>query len=314
MNDWPRSITSWLALATVCIPMVMPQAASAQDEGPVEKINEAAAAATIKATPLRGGLTMLEGSGGNITVLSTSEGMLMVDAGIAVSKAKVEAALQTLGQSPLRYVIDTHYHWDHTDGNAWAHERGATVVAHENVLKRVSVATRVDDWQFTFPVYSPAGRPTVLTGGQKSISLGGEDVDIRYYGPCHTDGDVWAYFRQADVLATGDTFWNGVYPFIDNENGGSIDGMIRAADANIERAGPRTIVVPGHGPVGNRADLVSFRDMLVTVRDRVAALRKQGKTVDQVIAAAPTRDLDAKWGGYVLDGAFFTRIVYQGLP
>lgn len=285
----------------------------AQEEGPVEKINAEAANATITVTPLRGGLSMLAGSGGNITVLDGKDGRLLVDAGIAVSRKRISEALQGMSTRPIKYVIDTHYHWDHTDGNAWLHGLGATVIAHENTLKRVTAATRVGDWKFTFPVYAPEGRPTVLTGARKVMTFDSTKIEIGYYGPCHTDSDVWVFFEEPNVLSTGDTFWNGVYPFIDNENGGSIDGMIRAANENVKRAKANTMVVPGHGPVGNRAQLVEFRDMLVAIRKNVAGMKGRGMSREQIIAARPTAQFDAKWGQFVIDGAFFTRLVYDGL-
>lgn len=302
-----------LAILIELIGVSIPGAAFSQDEGPVEKINSAAATATISATSIRGGLTVLMGSGGNITVLSGRDGMLLVDAGIAVSQKQIVEAYPALGTGDVRYLIDTHYHWDHTDGNGWIHGLGATIIAHENTLKRVSVATRVDDWNFTFPVYSAAARPTVMTGAKKDLRFEGTTIQMRYYGPSHTDSDIWVYFVEPDVLSTGDTFWNGVYPFIDNENGGSIDGMIRAANMNIERAGKRTIVVPGHGPVGGRLELIEFRDMLVGIRSNIASLKSKGLSKADVVAAHPTAAFDAKWGGYVIDPGFITRMVYDGL-
>jgi glyoxylase-like metal-dependent hydrolase (beta-lactamase superfamily II) len=285
----------------------------AQEEGPVEKINAEAATAFISVTRLRDGLSVLMGSGGNITVLDGKDGKLLVDAGIAVSRKRIAEALQSTGSEPVKYLIDTHYHWDHTDGNAWVHALGAVIIAHENTKKRVSVATRVDDWKFTFPVYGPDAQPTQFTGARKDIVFDGTNIQIRYYGPAHTDSDVWVYFEGPNVLSTGDTFWNGVYPFIDNENGGSIDGMIRAANNNIALANAQTIVVPGHGPVGNWAQLVEFRDMLVAIRHNVAGLKGRGMSRDQVVGAHPTAKFDAKWGGFVIDPAFFTRLVYDGL-
>jgi glyoxylase-like metal-dependent hydrolase (beta-lactamase superfamily II) len=290
-----------------------PTTALGQDEGPVEKINAEAATATVSVTPVRGGLSVLMGSGGNVTVLNGPGGRLLVDAGIAVSRRSMTEALQKVGNGPIRYLIDTHYHWDHTDGNEWVHSLGATIIAHENTLKRVSTATRVDDWKFTFPVYPAAGRPTVLTGASRTLKFDGTTLQMKYYGPSHTDSDIWVYFVEPDVLSTGDTFWNGVYPFIDNENGGSIDGAIRAANMNIERAGERTIIVPGHGPIGNRAQLIEFRDMLVAIRNNIATLKSRGLSVAAVTAARPTAAFDSKWGGFVIDPAFFTRLVYDGL-
>jgi glyoxylase-like metal-dependent hydrolase (beta-lactamase superfamily II) len=280
---------------------------------PVIAINDEAKTVDVKPQMVRGRIFVLEGSGGNVTVLGASNEKLMVDAGISFSKASMMRALSSISSAPPRYLINTHYHWDHTDGNLWVHQMGATIIAQQNTLKRLSVDTRVDDWEWTFPTSPVEARPTVLMKTGKTMKFHGTTLKLNYYGPCHTDSDISVYFVQPDVLATGDTFWNGYYPFIDNENGGSIDGMIRAAKANIARVTGHTIVVPGHGPLGSRTDLIAFRDMLVTIRGNVARMKGEGKSRDEIVALKPTADFDAKWGGYVLDGAFFTRIVYDGL-
>lgn len=294
--------SSWLASSNAAEPV-----------SPVIKINEAAAKADISVQTLRGGISVLEGSGGNITVLVGKDGKLVVDSGISVSKERVSAALDKLSPAPVKYLINTHYHWDHTDGNKWMQGPGVTIIAHENTLKRVSVPTRVEDWNFTFAPLPVAARPTVLVKGDKTLDFAGTKVVMKHFGPGHTDTDIWVYFAKADVLATGDIFWNGAYPFIDNANGGNINAAIRWADKAVEQSTSKTIVVPGHGPVGNRAQLIEFRDMLATVRNNVAALKKQGKSLDEIIAAKPTAAYDAKYGGYVIDPAFFTRLVYAGL-
>lgn len=280
---------------------------------PVIAINDEAKTVDVKAQSVRGDLFVLEGSGGNVTVLSAPSEKLMVDAGISYSKESIMRALASISSAPPRYLINTHYHWDHTDGNQWVHQLGATIIAQENTLKRLSVDTRVDDWEWTFPTSPVGARPTVLLRTSKTIMFHGTTIKLNYYGPCHTDSDISVYFVEPDVLATGDTFWNGYYPFIDNENGGSIDGMIRAANENVAKVTDRTLVIPGHGPVGGRADLIAFRDMLVAIRSNVARLKDEGKSRDEIVALRPTADFDAKWGGFVLDGAFFTRIVYDGL-
>jgi glyoxylase-like metal-dependent hydrolase (beta-lactamase superfamily II) len=280
---------------------------------PVIAINDEAKTVDVKPQAVRGGLFVLEGSGGNVTVMSAPNGKLMVDAGISYSKASMTRALSSISSAPPRYLIDTHYHWDHTDGNLWVHQLGATIIAQENTLKRLSVDTRVDDWEWTFPTSPVEARPTVLMKISKTMNFHGTTIKLNYYGPCHTDSDISVYFVEPDVLATGDTFWNGYYPFIDNENGGSIDGMIRAAQANVAHVTDHTIVIPGHGPLGNRTDLIAFRDMLVTIRGNVARMKSEGKSRDEIVALKPTADFDGKWGGFVLDGAFFTRIVYDGL-
>jgi glyoxylase-like metal-dependent hydrolase (beta-lactamase superfamily II) len=301
------------AVAGAATSAFAPRVVHADAVSPVVKINEAAAKAEITVEPLRGGLSVLMGSGGNITVLTTKKGKLMVDAGIAVSQARIVAALDKLGPGKVKYLINTHYHWDHTDGNKWVQESGATIIAHKNTLKHVSESTRVEDWNFTFEPLPVAARPTVLVNTDKTISFAGNKVIMKNFGPGHTDSDIWVYFPKADVLVLGDIFWNGVYPFIDNAHGGGINQAIGWADHAIKQAGPNTIVVPGHGPVGNRVQLVEFRDMLAKTRDNVAALKKQGKSLDEIVAAKPSAEFDAKFGGFVIDPAFFTRLVYAGM-
>ncbi len=286
---------------------------SAQATSPVIKINEAAANSDVTVEPLRGNLSVLFGSGGNIVVLNGPDGKLLVDDGIAVSKDKIQAALDRISAEPIKYIINTHWQWDHTDGNEWVHNQGATIIAHENVLKRLSATTRVEDWNYTFQPWPMSGRPTVTFKTEKTLEFDGETVVMKHLGLGHTDGDAFVYFPTADVLVLGDNFWNGIYPFIDNGVGGGIDGMIRWVNASLALATDKTIIVPGHGPVGNKTQLAEFRDMLVTVRNNVAVLKNQGKSLNEIITAKPTAAYDAKWGNFVIDPAFFTRLVYAGL-
>jgi glyoxylase-like metal-dependent hydrolase (beta-lactamase superfamily II) len=263
--------------------------------------------------PLRGNVSVLMGSGGNIVVLSGDHGKFLVDAGISVSQPKLRAVLNEIGPTPVTYLVNTHWHWDHTDGNGWLHDSGATIVAHQNTLKHLSQATHVDDWNWTMPPLAAGARPTILVTDSTTFIFAGDTIHVDHYGPGHTDGDVSVYFEKADVLALGDTFWNGYYPFIDNQDGGNINGAIKWADKAIERTTDKTIVVPGHGPIGTRSQLIEFRNMLVTVRDNVAALKRQGKSLDEVIAAKPSAAFDEKWGHFVIDPAHFIRLVYAGL-
>ncbi|WP_433296408.1 MBL fold metallo-hydrolase [Pseudonocardia sp. CA-142604] len=288
-------------------------------KNPYVVLNAAAARGPITVTPLRGGVYMLQGSGGNIGVLPSKDGAFMVDVGIAAAsgsrlpRQRLESALQKLGASHIRYLVNTHYHWDHTDGNSWVHEHGATIIATPGTLRNLSKSIRVVEWAHTFTPVPAAARPTVLVASEKTFTVDGKPVRLRPYGPAHTDGDLSAYFTRADVLFTGDTWWNGLYPFIDHESGGGIDGMIHAANQNIAMVGDGTIVVPGHGPVGRRADLVEYRDMLVAIRNRVADLKRRGLTVEQTIAAKPTQPFDAKWGQGVIGPDLFTTLVYRGV-
>jgi glyoxylase-like metal-dependent hydrolase (beta-lactamase superfamily II) len=263
---------------------------------------------------LRGNITVLMGSGGNITVLAGDEGKFLVDAGIGKSQAKLQAVLHAIDPAPVKYVVNTHWHWDHTDGNAWMHAAGATIVAHPNTLKHLAETTHVDAWNWTFDPVPTGARPTLLVNERSTLRFAGSTVEIENFGHGHTDGDLWVYFEAADVLALGDTFWNGIYPYIDNEDGGSIDGAIKWANQAVARTTDHTIVIPGHGAVGTRRELIAFRDMLVTVRDKVAALEQQGKTLAEIVAAKPTAAFDATWGNFVFNGDQFTRMVYAGLP
>jgi glyoxylase-like metal-dependent hydrolase (beta-lactamase superfamily II) len=269
--------------------------------------------ADIVTETLRGNITVLMGSGGNITVLSGKEGKFLVDAGISKSQEKLQAALDRISPAPLKYVVNTHWHWDHTDGNAWMHGAGATIVAQKNTLKHLTETTHVNAWNWTFDPVPAGARPTLLVNNEKTFTFAGSQINVEHFGRGHTDGDLWIYFKKADVLALGDTFWNGIYPYIDNEDGGDIDGAIKWANMAVKRSTDHTILIPGHGAVGTRAQLIAFRDMLVTVRNNVAELKQQGKSLDQIVAAKPTAAFDAKWGNFVFNGDQFTKMVYDGL-
>lgn len=285
----------------------------AQAESPVTIIRAAAATAKINVQKYRGNIFVLEGSGGNIAVLPGPDGKLLVDAGITASRPAIAGALQGISPDPVRHLVNTHWHFDHTDGNEWVHSIGAQITAHENTRKHLSETTRVEGWNFTFPP-SPAGAlPTKLMTKSEKLRLNGATLALDYYGPCHTDSDISVHFTESDILHVGDSWWNGYFPFIDYSTGGSIDGAIRGAEANVARVTEKTIVIPGHGPVGNRAQLTEFRDMLHDVREKVAALKKQGKSQEEVVAARPTAAYDQKWGGFVIDGGTFTKLVYQGV-
>ena len=290
-----------------------PREVFAQARNIVEGFRAEAGKAPVTVRALRGNVSVLEGWGGNIAVLTGHEGRLLVDAGMTATQPRIIEALTSLGPDPVRHLINTHWHFDHTDGNEWLHEAGATILAHENTRTHLASAQRVDDWNHDFPP-APAGAvPADTLATERSLEFNGATVRLKYYGPAHTDGDVSVTFAEADVLHTGDTFWNGIYPFIDYSTGGSIDGMIRAAESNLAAATQETIVIAGHGPIGDRAQLQGYRDMLVQVRDAVAALKKQGHSIDDAVAANPTAAFDARWGGAVIDPGFFTRLVYKGV-
>ena len=283
------------------------------DDGIVGDIKHAAATNDITIQPLRGNISVLLGSGGNIAVLPGSDGKLLIDAGIAVSRPRISEALSAISADPIKHLVNTHWHFDHTDGNDWLHDAGATIIAQEITRKRLSVRHRVEGWRFTFPAAPKGALPTVLFKNNLQLDLNGESIALAYYEPAHTDCDISVYFSHADVLHVADTWWNGVYPFIDYSSGGSIDGMIAASEASLEKATGNTIIIPGHGPVGNKSELAAFKDMLVAIREKVAALKESGKSLDQTVAAKPTADFDEKWGKWVTTPDAFTRLVYQGV-
>ena len=283
-----------------------------QGESPVVIIRNAAATAKINVTKLRGNVSVLEGSGGNIVVLTGRDGKVLVDAGITASRSQITEALATLSNDPVKHLINTHWHFDHTDGNEWMHSDGAIILAHENTKKHLSTTTRVEAWDFTFPP-APAGSiPAEVIDKEKTLSMNNTSVVLAYYGPSHTDGDLSAYFVEPDVLHCGDTWWNGHYPFIDYSTGGNIKGMIKAAEWNLAKASEKTIVIPGHGKIGGKPELTEYRDMLVTIHDKVTALKKEGKTLEETIAAKVTAAYDSKWATSFLTGDVFTKLVYAG--
>src|SRR5579862_6895723 len=226
-----------------------------------------AAQANIEVSRLRRNITVLEGSGGNIVVPTGKDGKLLIDAGFTVSRSRISPALDSLSADPISRLINTHWHVDHTDGNAWLHAQGAAITAHENTKKHLSTSTRVEDWSYTFPPAPPEALPTTIFPDAHRLRHNDTALALKYYGPAHTDSDISVVFEEADVIHVGDTWWNGFYPFIDYSTGGSIDGTIRAAETNLAAITDRTIVIPGHGPAGDRSGVAEFRDMLATIRE-----------------------------------------------
>ncbi len=288
--------------------------ASLKTGGLVEGAFKGAATAKVTVQNLRGNVSILAGAGGNIAVLTGPDGKLLVDAGIITARPHVSEALASINGEPIKQLINTHWHFDHTGGNEWVHEAGASILAHENTRKHLSQPTRVEgNWQYTFPV-APAGAiPSTVFKDEHTLDFNNTTLMLKYYPPAHTDCDISVYFPEADILHTGDTFWNRDYPFVDYASGGSIGGHIGAAEANIAKVTDKTIVIPGHGAVGGKADLILFRDVLVEIRDKVSALKRQGKTLPEVVAAKPGARYDAEWGNLFQNPADFAALVYQGV-
>ena len=291
-----------------------PRQAFAEARGLVSLIKDSAAASPIVTHKLRNNISVLEGSGGNVAVLTGPDGKVLIDAGISVSRPQMTKALADLSADPITHLINTHWHFDHADGNAWLNSMGAKIIAQENTRRYLSQVQRVEDWDYNFLALPPNGIPSEVFATERTLKLNGASIALKYYGPAHTDSDISVTFGEADVVHVADTFWNGIYPFIDYSTGGSIDGMIAASDANLAATTDKTIIIPGHGkPVSNKTELKEFRDMLVAIRENVAALKKKGMTRDETVAAKPTAAFDAKFGNFVIDPGFFTRLVYEGV-
>jgi glyoxylase-like metal-dependent hydrolase (beta-lactamase superfamily II) len=267
----------------------------------------------IKATDLGDGVTMLEGQGGNITVATARDGIIMVDGQYAPLHDKIKAAITTLSGEPIKYLINTHFHGDHTGGNAPFAKDGVTVVAEVNVKNRLAAGTTNGLTGVQTPPAAPEALPAKTYTGAFKIRMAGRVADLKHIANAHTDGDTYVWFKTANVLATGDTFTNGRYPNIDFANGGNIKGMIAATGLYLKFVNDKTRIVPGHGPIADKAALVAYRTMLMTARDRMAKLVKDGKSEDDVVAAKPFADFDAKWAPSELASKNFIRVVYHSL-
>ncbi|AEU36113.1 MBL fold metallo-hydrolase [Granulicella mallensis] len=269
--------------------------------------------ANIVSHTLRSGITVLSGSGGNIAVLNGPDGKVMVDSGFATSQPEIETALSLISDEPVRSLVNTHWHFDHTDGNQWVYESGAVIIGHRNNRVRMQQEQAIPAFEVLLHPSSKSELPTIVFDNDLTLELNDERILLRGYAPAHTDSDISVYFERADVLHVGDTWLNGIYPFIDCDSGGNIDGVIAASLANLELAGPNTIVIPGHGAIGNRNDLLEFHEMLVGIQSRVAALKANGATLEAVIAARPTEPFDDKWGRSFIPPELFTENVYEGV-
>jgi len=268
----------------------------------------------IKTTDLGDNVFMLEGQGGNITVALAKDGIIMVDGQYAPLHDKIKAAISTISNLPVKYLINTHFHGDHTGGNEAFARDGATIVSDVNVKNRLAEGTSNGLTGAKTPPAALGALPTkTYAGGMLKIRLPGRVADLKHIANAHTDGDTYVWFKTANVLSTGDTFTNGRYPNIDFANGGNIKGMIAAADAYLKLTNAKSRIVPGHGPIADKAALAEYRTMLVTARDRMAALVKEGKSEDDVVAAKPFADLDKKWAPTELASRNFIRVVYHSL-
>ena len=283
-----------------------PGAVLAQDFSKVE----------IKATKLNDTTWMLVGAGGNMGLSVGEDAVFLIDDQYAPLAPKIKAAIAAITPKPVKFVLNTHFHFDHTGGNEALGKEGALIVAHDNVRRRLSADQLISfAGNSARQAASPkAALPVITVPGNISFHINGEEVHAFHVPAAHTDGDLIVHFKGGDVVHMGDVFFNGSYPFIDVGSGGSPLGMIAAFDRVLALAGEKTKIIPGHGPLADKAALQRTRDMLATLVARIQAERRTGKTDEQVRAAKPTADFDAAWGQGFIKPDQFVQLVLNGLP
>jgi cyclase len=297
-DDMTRTLTLVAVLAATTVLAQMP------DFSKVE----------IKATPVAGSISMLEGAGGNIGVSVGEDGVFVIDDQFPPLAPKIKAAIAKLSKQPVRFVFNTHWHMDHVGGNEAMGKDGAVIVAHENVRKRLST----DQVMALFggmkiPASPPKALPVMTFTQDVAFWLNGDELRVTHLPAAHTDGDAAVRFVKANIIHCGDLFVNGAYPVIDVGSGGSVEGLIAAQQKLMAMADDKTKIIPGHGPLGDKASLKAANDLLINLRDRIAKLVKEGKTMDQIKAAKPTADLDAKYSNGFVKGDMITEMVAASL-
>jgi glyoxylase-like metal-dependent hydrolase (beta-lactamase superfamily II) len=301
--------------AAAMLPRAM-NAQSAQSASVAEHVAQAhadAAKLPIKTTKLYDNVYLLQGQGGNMALQTGAEGNNLIDASFAPAVPRILEAVGAISKDAPFALINTHWHGDHTGGNEGLHSAGYTIVAHQNTRKRLTEPQVMKMFHSTSPA-APAGAwPTITFEDGLQLWRNGDALELVHFAPAHTDTDIYIHFHKADVLHVGDIWFNGFYPFIDEGTGGLIGGMIRAAEKGLAVAGSNTKIIPGHGPLGSKADFQKYREMLTAVRDKVAALKAAGASEQEAVAKKPTAEFDGAMGMGIMNGDQFTGIVYRTL-
>ena len=291
---------AFVALAALCTM----GAASAQ--GDFSKVE-------IKTEKLADGIYMLTGSGGNLGLAVGADAVFLIDDQYAPLTPKIQAAIAAITAKPVQFILNTHWHGDHTGGNEHFAEAGALIVAHDNVRRRMSTEQFLAFFNMRVEPSPRRALPLVTFGTDVTFHINGDEVTALHCPAAHTDGDAIVHFRRGDVIHMGDIHFNYMYPFIDYASGGSADGVIAAVDRALALATDRTRIIPGHGPLASKADLQAYRDMLATVQGRIKAQVAAGKPMKEIVDSKPTREFDAKWGNGFIKADTWVNMLVTGL-
>jgi cyclase len=279
----------------------------------VQKATEEFENSPLKITSLGQGLYVFSGDGGNITAIVDDGSTLLIDSGLDSRVGELNDAIFKTTTRPVTRLVNSHWHFDHTGGNSYFGSAGVSIIAQENVKRQLSSVQNVPFVGLRDGHYPSQALPGITYSSSMTLNQGAQRLTLENYGSAHTDGDTVIYIAPANVAVVGDIFSNPFYPIIDLATGGSIDGMIHSLDQILAKTDGQTRIVPGHGPIASRSDLQEYRDMLVQVQQRIKILVNAEKTMDEAVAAAPTKDLDAKWGGGYVSPNVFVRMVFTSL-
>jgi glyoxylase-like metal-dependent hydrolase (beta-lactamase superfamily II) len=266
----------------------------------------------IQTIQVTDGVYMLLGAGGNIGVSVGEDGILLVDTQFAELIEKIKSAISKIGEGPIRIVFNTNWHYDHSYGNEPLGKSGALIIAHENTRKRMTSEQYFEDFDTKIPVFPEEALPVMTFKNSLTLHFNGDEIDVIHCENAHSDADILIHFRKANVIHTGDLYFSSTYPYIDVSHGGSIDGMITAAERIIGMADENTKIIPGHGSLSNLEGLKNYRDMLITLRDRIKSQVNEGKTLEEVIASKPTVDFDKDWAQGI-SPEMIVKIIYNDL-
>ena len=267
----------------------------------------------IKAVPVADQIYMLVGQGGNIGLFVGEDGTFLIDDQFAPLTDKILGAIKSVGGQHPKFLINTHYHGDHTGGNENLGKGGTLIVSHDNVRERLISGAYIGAFKMELSPVAKIGLPVITFSKNIKFHLNGDTVIVKHVPHAHTDGDSVIYFQAANVIHAGDLFFNGFYPFIDVNHGGSLKGMIKGVDRVLKVADDQTKIISGHGPLGDKKQLQEYREMLAVAYERLNSLKAQGKTAQEAVAAKPLADLEATWGKGIFTGDRWIELIYSGV-